>query len=62
MEVQLQVSGEANSVVLFVKSQALNTGGGFKRKDQKKTYKKCTHCGGVGHLKEGCFKLIGYPD
>ncbi|XP_078153883.1 uncharacterized protein LOC144549006 [Carex rostrata] len=29
---------------------------------QEKTKLKCSHCGGTGHLKEGCFKIIGYPD
>ena len=23
---------------------------------------RCTHCGGSRHAKEGCFKLVGYPD
>jgi hypothetical protein len=23
---------------------------------------KCTHCGGSRHVKEGCFKFIGYPN
>lgn len=22
---------------------------------------KCDHCGMRGHIKEGCFELIGYP-
>lgn len=29
---------------------------------KEKTKLKCSHCGGTGHLKEGCFKIIGYPD
>jgi Retrotransposon gag protein len=29
---------------------------------QERSKLKCNHCGGTGHLKEGCFKLIGYPD
>jgi Retrotransposon gag protein len=29
---------------------------------QEKAKLKCSHCGGTGHLKEGCFKIIGYPD
>ncbi|XP_047308979.1 uncharacterized protein LOC124912410 [Impatiens glandulifera] len=29
-----------------------------------KPYKNsiCTHCGLKGHIKEGCFKLLGYPE
>ena len=23
---------------------------------------RCSHCGGSRHTKEGCFKLVGYPD
>ncbi|XP_078154779.1 uncharacterized protein LOC144550675 [Carex rostrata] len=29
---------------------------------QDKAKLKCSHCGGMGHVKEGCFKLIGYPE
>jgi hypothetical protein len=29
---------------------------------QEKAKLKCSHCGGTRHLKEGCFKIIGYPD
>ena len=32
----------------------------FRRED--KTHLKCSHCGGTKHTKEGCFKLIGYPE
>ena len=27
-----------------------------------RTHLKCTHCGGTKHTKEGCFKLIWYPE
>ena len=38
-----------------------------KRKDWEqlkidKSHWKCDFCGGKGHLKEGCFKIKGYPD
>ena len=23
---------------------------------------KCSHCGGSRHTKDGCFKIIGYPE
>ncbi|VFQ73703.1 unnamed protein product [Cuscuta campestris] len=31
------------------------------RKDSKTNF-ICTHCGGTRHTKEGCFKIIGYPE
>ena len=33
----------------------------FRRENGDRTHLKCTHCGGTKHTKEGCFKLIGYP-
>ncbi|XP_048495171.2 uncharacterized protein LOC125495015 [Beta vulgaris subsp. vulgaris] len=38
----------------------------FQRKDYKqkileKAKLKCDHCGMRGHVKEGCYKIIGYP-
>ncbi|XP_021764116.1 uncharacterized protein LOC110728776 isoform X1 [Chenopodium quinoa] len=32
------------------------------RRDDEQAYLQCTHCGGTRHTKEGCFKLIGYPE
>ena len=32
----------------------------FRRED--KTHLKCSHCGGTKQTKEGCFKLIVYPE
>ncbi|XP_021730847.1 uncharacterized protein LOC110697774 [Chenopodium quinoa] len=32
------------------------------RRDDERTHLRCTHCGGIRHTKEGCFKLIGYPE
>ncbi|XP_056695561.1 uncharacterized protein [Spinacia oleracea] len=37
----------------------------YKRKQREKWEKEtntCDHCGMKGHLKEECFKLVGYPD
>ncbi|KAF5812650.1 putative RNA-directed DNA polymerase [Helianthus annuus] len=33
-----------------------------KGKGKQEEAKHCTHCDRDGHLKEGCFKRIGYPD
>lgn len=33
-----------------------------KRNNGKKEDKFCDHCKTFGHVKETCFKLIGYPD
>ena len=32
------------------------------RQGDDKSKLKCSHCGGTRHTKEGCFKLVGYPD
>ena len=35
----------------------------FRRdNDKDKTHLKCSHCGGSRHIKEGCFKIVGYPE
>ena len=33
-----------------------------RKEESDKSHLKCTHCGGTKHTKDGCFKLIGYPD
>uniref|UniRef100_A0A803LUQ7 Uncharacterized protein n=1 Tax=Chenopodium quinoa TaxID=63459 RepID=A0A803LUQ7_CHEQI len=33
----------------------------FRQEDEKAKL-RCSHCGGSRHTKEGCFKLVGYPD
>lgn len=32
------------------------------RREDDKARLRCSHCGGSRHTKEGCFKIIGYPD
>ena len=32
------------------------------REEEDRRILRCTHCGGSRHTKEGCFKLVGYPD
>ncbi|VFQ77295.1 unnamed protein product [Cuscuta campestris] len=34
----------------------------FSKPDPRKNKGICTYCKGIGHVKEQCFKLIGYPD
>ena len=29
---------------------------------EDRSFLKCSHCGGSRHTKDGCFKLIGYPE
>ena len=29
---------------------------------EDRNHLKCSHCGGLRHTKDGCFKLIGYPE
>ena len=45
---------------LAVKHHRSNTS--FRRDMEDKIYLKCSYCGGSRHTKEGCFKLIGYPE
>jgi hypothetical protein len=42
-----------------------NTNKGFKKIEKGGTIEKlehCTHCGKDGHSRDGCFKIIGYPE
>ena len=34
----------------------------FRRDIEGKTHLKCTHCGGSRHTRDGCFKLIEFPE
>ena len=40
----------------------LSVKGKTYRKDDDKSHLRCTHCGGTGHTKSECFKLVGYPE
>ncbi|KAL2224898.1 UNVERIFIED_CONTAM: hypothetical protein Sindi_3035200 [Sesamum indicum] len=40
----------------------VNTRGNFKKAPIDKKQLLCEHCKKRGHLKEGCFELIGFPD
>lgn len=60
--VQMDVGASNESSVLLTKStQQGFTKGNFK-KNQRKEDKTCDHCKGVGHTRENCFKIGGYPD
>ncbi|KAF2310882.1 hypothetical protein GH714_018143 [Hevea brasiliensis] len=65
-ETQKQVltnfSDVSDSIALFNKSQT--QGQNFKRDSKKYDPKKghCDFCNMDGHIREGCFKIIGYPD
>ena len=32
------------------------------RQEDDKTHLKCSHCGGIRHTKNECFKLVGYSE
>ncbi|KAJ8627975.1 hypothetical protein MRB53_021282 [Persea americana] len=57
------VCGEANRQVVMLGEK---TGEGAAMISQKsstsKKDRKCTHCGGTGHIVDTCFRLHGYPD
>ena len=42
------------------KNRSENVKGPEEEGDKAKL--RCTHCGGTKHTRDGCFKLIGYPD
>ena len=44
---------------LAIKSRSKTS---FRHDNGDRTHLKCTHCGGTKHIKEGCFKLTGYPE
>ena len=47
---------------LYVNKQQPRTNGKSALDKTKKENLLCSHCEGKGHTKDGCFKLIGYPD
>lgn len=57
------MNSESTCIAMFVKIQDTNnSSGSYKKKEVKKTDKRYSHCVGNGHLKESCFKIIGYPN
>jgi len=73
VERQKQITGEINlgaevsALAVNRQGQSLGPLQNFQKKDYKKMRmereaKRCDHCGMRGHLKEECFKLVGYPD
>jgi gag-polypeptide of LTR copia-type len=64
--VMLKGEEEINSSIAMVtrgyKHPEVNFASNKSLSKQERSKLKCNHCGGTGHLKEGCFKLIGYPD
>lgn len=39
-----------------------SSGASNKRRDSKKKDQTCTHCRRVGHSRDQCFQLIGFPE
>ena len=33
-----------------------------RRDEEDRSHLRCSHCGGTRHTKNGCFKLVGYPE
>ncbi|KAG8642932.1 hypothetical protein MANES_12G143950v8 [Manihot esculenta] len=58
-EVLKAINDNSKSLVLLSRSHSRNQTR-FRKLDTKKAH--CTHCNMDGHTREGCFKLIGYPD
>lgn len=46
----------------FNSSKERNFQKNFKENKEKKEDEQCTFCGREGHKRDGCFKLIGYPE
>ncbi|KAF7842218.1 uncharacterized protein G2W53_004516 [Senna tora] len=51
-----------NSSLMLVKTQQGKNDNTFKKREQSKKDKVCEHCNGIGHTKETCFKIRGYPE
>uniref|UniRef100_A0A803L9R6 CCHC-type domain-containing protein n=1 Tax=Chenopodium quinoa TaxID=63459 RepID=A0A803L9R6_CHEQI len=74
VERQKQIIGEMNNVgskISALDANRQNQSLGAIENNQKKDYKKmrlekqakkCDHCGMRGHVKDECFKLLGYPE
>lgn len=68
-ERQRSISGESRSApeaAAFKTSQGknptFNQKNNWKIQKEKKENDYCTHCNRSGHKRDGCFKLVGYPD
>lgn len=44
----------------YNRNQGSNNGKNFKG-NSGKCMPLCSHCGKLGHMMEGCYKLVGYP-
>lgn len=63
----MNLGAEVSALAVNRQGQSLGPLQNFQKKDYKKMRmereaKRCDHCGMRGHLKEECFKLVGYPD
>ncbi|KAJ8639132.1 hypothetical protein MRB53_015826 [Persea americana] len=57
------VCGEANCQVVMLGEKIGDGAAMISRKSStSKKDRKCTHCGGSGHIADTCFRLHGYPD
>ncbi|XXG69348.1 hypothetical protein AAC387_Pa06g2240 [Persea americana] len=57
------VCGEANRQVVML-GEKIGEGAAMisQKSSTSKKDRKCTHCGGTGHIVDTCFRLHGYPD
>ena len=51
----------SNNIVFYVNSASKNQYDNNKGKYIKKERPKCAHCDMLGHTKDKCYKLVGYP-
>ncbi|KAI5337538.1 hypothetical protein L3X38_016809 [Prunus dulcis] len=51
-----------DTVVLATQPPTSTTSASQTQVTSSRPERKCTHCGGSKHTRDGCYKLIGYPD